>query len=171
MPTVRRLALIIALLVAAVFAATPAQARDEVSIRVEPGTVRTGGSFTIEARCDDDPERAIARSRLFGEVTLIPRRDVLTAEVRVPQRSRSGRYAVNLRCPSARSAHTEIFVADLPEDKERDPRPTLGPATGGGGADGGRAGSGGAPVTLPLLAAGGMAALVAGAGLLVRSRT
>jgi hypothetical protein len=131
----------------------------EAFIEVSPDTVRPGEEVRILASCGEKVDRAKARSRAFDEVELVPEPGsrLLSGVAFVPADTRADTYPVNLRCPNAMVATTDLHVVGKA-------RPTVGPATGGGGTAGGDG-----PATLIPLAAG-LAMLVAGTALLVRVR-
>jgi len=166
-------------IVAPVVAAAPApdaqsglaaQSQPQAFIEVNPDTIRPGETIAIVASCDDkkhddddDDDKitsAKARSRAFGEVELTTRGGsrLLTGSAHIPSDTEPGTYAVNLRCPNALHATTDLKVV-LPA------KPTMGPATGGGGE------AIGGPPTVLLSVAGGVVALALGAALLVRGHS
>jgi hypothetical protein len=128
---------------------TPAQAAD-VFVEVNPNTVQAGFQVQIRASCGDDQSPAVVRSEAFGQVTVLPDNGFLTATAVVPPNKRPREYRVRLSCPNGATASTTLVVVSMG-------RPTLGPATGGGGKAG--AGRGGG-----FMITGGLAVLGVGAG-------
>lgn len=141
-----------------------AQSQPQAFIEVNPDTVRPGETISIVASCDDKDDDKItsakARSRAFNEVELTTRGSsrLLTGTAHIPSDTEPGTFAVNLRCPNALTATTDLKVV-LPG------KPTMGPATGGGGE------ATGGPPTVLLSVAGGVVALMLGVALLVRGRS
>lgn len=133
--------------VATVSMAAPARAAGEF-VEVNPETVQAGYLVGIRANCDDNTKPATVESEAFGEVTVRPQYDFLTAAVTVPADTDARRYTVRVRCPSGRSASTRLNVL-------ASGRPSRGPATGFGGTAGADSG--------PLLITGGLAAIAAAA--------
>lgn len=160
-------------------------------IELSPSTVQAGEGVAIKASCDDNlkqdeakpeqgpggaaapdqgqgppdqgsdqaghrPPEAKVTSKAFGEVPLISQWGFLVGDAVVPGDTREGDYDVKLSCANGKNASTKLHVIG-------NVRPTYGPHTGGGGL----AGDGGAgKVTL----AGGLATVVASAGLAVALR-
>ncbi|MEV0718754.1 hypothetical protein [Asanoa sp. NPDC050611] len=125
-------------------------------IEVSPSTVQAGEQVEIKASCKERVDEAKAHSKAFGEILLVPRYGFLTGDATVPRDTRAGDYDVTLTCVKSGKAKTTLRVIE-------NSRPSHGPHTGGGGL----AGTGG-DGTLAL--AGGLAAVVAGAGLAVALR-
>ncbi|WP_203710426.1 hypothetical protein [Asanoa siamensis] len=128
-------------------------------IEVSPSTVQAGEPIEIKASCKERVDEAKAHSKAFGEVVLVPKWGFLTGEATVPADTREGEYEVKLVC--AKSGHAETKLRVIAKS-----RPSHGPHTGGGGLAG--SGSAGGDGTLAL--AGGLGAVVAGAGLAVTLR-
>lgn len=163
--------------VAPVLAMAPAQGsqsdRDDddddrqpkVFIEVSPDTVAPGGQVKIFASCGEKVDRAEARSRAFDDdVALLPEpgSNLLSGSVIVPTTTAPDTYPVNLRCPNAIVATVDLHVVT-------GARPTVGPATGGGGTA--QAGDLATDLAVNLaVVTAGVLALVAGGALLVRGR-
>lgn len=164
-------------------------------IELSPSTVQAGEGVAIKASCEDNlkqdeakpeqgpggaaapdqghgapdqgsdqgsdqaghrPPEATVTSKAFGEVPLISQWGFLVGDATVPGDTREGDYDVKLSCANGKHATTKLHVIG-------NVRPTHGPHTGGGGL----AGDGGSGmVTL----AGGLATVVASAGLAVALR-
>jgi hypothetical protein len=138
--------------------ASPAwAATDDAFIEVHPGTVEPGMQVSVHASCGE-PVPGTVSSRAFRDLRLEPPpgTPVMTAHVTVPPGTRPGSYQVRLRCADGAFATVDLHVIDMA-------RPSLAPATGGGGTASGH------QVTAWLLA-GGLAAFAAGVGLLLRRR-
>ena len=159
--------------VAPVLATAPAQGtqpspggdhRPGAFIEVSPDTVRAGQEVRIVASCDEKVDSAKARSRAFDEVDLLPEpgSTLLSGVAFVPAGTAPDTYPVNLRCPNAMVASTDLHVIS-------GVRPTVGPATGGGGTARGDGPADDGVASLALLAAG-LTALVLGAALLAHRR-
>jgi hypothetical protein len=133
---------------AVLWGATPAAAASSW-IEVNPSSIQAGSSVAIRASCQDNTSPATAKSSAFGQVTLVPQNGFLVGSVTIPANTRARTYSVRLSCPNGSSARTSLNVVGME-------RPTLGPATGGGGTAPNDAG--------PLLLAGGLATLAVGAG-------
>lgn len=131
---------------------------DEVFLEVTPTTVQSGMQVHIRAKCGDEPQRATVSSRAFPDVRMEapPGSTIMSSHVTVPPGTRPGSYQVRLRCADGAFATVDLHVIDMA-------RPSLAPATGGGGTASGH------QVTAWLLA-GGLAAFAAGVGLLLRRR-
>ncbi|MEV4619670.1 hypothetical protein AB0J74_13285 [Asanoa sp. NPDC049573] len=175
-------------------AGAPARAGSGAWVELSPSTVQAGESVAIKASCEDNlkqdegkpeqgpggaadqgqggapgggapdqagaghrPPEATVTSKAFGEVPLISEWGFLVGDAIVPPDTRQGDYDVKLSCANGKSASTKLKVIG-------NVRPTYGPHTGGGGLAG--SDSDGGMVTL----AGGLATVVAGAGLAVALR-
>jgi hypothetical protein len=138
-----------AAVVAAVVLSVAAPARAAATyVEVNPSTVQAGYLVGIRASCDDNTKPATVKSEAFGEVTVRPQYDVLTAAVTVPADTPPRTYTVRLTCDLLESATARLNVLE-------GGRPSEGPATGFGGmADDGRDG---------LLVSGGLVAIAVGA--------
>ncbi|GIF08574.1 hypothetical protein [Actinoplanes siamensis] len=132
----------------------PAHAAVAVFVELNPSTVRAGDPVTLRASCDDNLKAATVGAEPIGSVPVEPEFGFLTATAKVPSGQRTGDYRVTLRCPDGRTASTTMHVVARVE-------PARGPATGGGGTAAER--------TTPWLVGGGLAAMLAGAGLGVLS--
>ncbi len=138
-----------------------------VFIEVTPSTVAAGSFVALRADCGDNSVPATATSKAFGTVTLQSFANMqLTAEVKVPARTKEGGYDVNLACrsgstatasgstASGSTATTTLWVTNKAATAE----PSMGPHTGGGFlANRGRSGLTGSEIWL----IGGAGALVA----------
>ncbi|GAA1895089.1 hypothetical protein [Asanoa iriomotensis] len=125
-------------------------------IEVSPSTVQAGEQVEIKASCKERVDEAKAHSKAFGEIVLVPQRGFLVGDATVPRDTRAGEYEVKLTCVKSGKAETTLRVIE-------NSRPSHGPHTGGGGlADNGGDGT--------MALAGGLASVVAGAGLAVALR-
>jgi hypothetical protein len=123
-----------------------------VFVRVTPDTVQADYLVGIDASCGDDNRRsASVESAAFGKITVRPQDGLLTAAATVPADRRPDSYRVHLTCRNGRTATTTLRVVSKT-------RPSRGPATGFGGT------AGGGPWPA-ILIAGGLLAIVTGAGL------
>jgi hypothetical protein len=122
-----------------------------VYLQLHPSTVMAGKEVGLRASCTDNLKAASATGQPTGTVTLNPSFGFLTATVRVPAKTRAGAYKIRLTCPSGATASATLHVV-------ANVQPTQGPATGFGGTAGSADAAG-------LLVGGGLAAIVAGAGL------
>lgn len=150
--------LLVAVASALLAAPVTAHGEPDVFIEVNPSSVPAGSQIGIRASCGDEHQSADVRSRAFPDVALQPQSGspLMTAATTVPERTRPGEYQVNLRCANGAGATTELHILDMA-------RPTVGPATGGGGTAGTVSGA-------TLLLASGSVAAALGAGLLLRRR-
>jgi hypothetical protein len=129
-------------------AGTPVGMKLAVYVELNPATVQAGYLVGIRASCDDNTKPATVESDAFGEVTVYPQFDVLTAAVTVPADKDPRRYNVRLSCDGGESATARLNVLSSG-------RPSEGPATGFGGmADDGSG---------DLLVGGGVVAIAVGA--------
>jgi hypothetical protein len=130
----------------------PSPSPPGVYVRVTPDTVEPDVLIGIDASCGDDNSRtARVESPAFGRVTVRPQDGLLTSTATVPADQRADTYRVYLTCSNRRTATTTLRVV-------ANTRPSRGPATGFGGTAGGDAWP-------TVLVAGGLLAIVAGAGL------
>lgn len=121
-----------------------------VFVEVTPSTAQADSLVGIKASCGDGNDRAATvESAAFGNLTVHPQGDFLTAVATVPADRDADSYRVRLDCPNDRTATTTLHVLN-------DTEPSRGPATGFGGTAGGMDSS-------TLLIGGGLAALAAGA--------
>ncbi|GAA4706443.1 hypothetical protein Prum_055890 [Phytohabitans rumicis] len=136
-------------------APVPAYA-DGAWVEVNPSSIQAGYRVGIRGSCQENLNDAIAKSDAFGEVKMAPEHGFVVAAVTVPAKTRPGDYKVNLSCKNGSSATTTMYVLGMDH-------PSKGPATGGGGTA--------RDATTPLAVTGaGVAAVVAGLGLLVLRR-
>ena len=98
-------------------------------IEVSPSTVQAGEQVAIKASCKDRVDEAKARSKVFGEVVLVPQWGFLVGDATVPADTRAGDYEVKLTCVKSGNAETKLKVIAKS-------RPSHGPHTGGGGLAG-----------------------------------
>ncbi|MDP9799867.1 hypothetical protein J2S43_008379 [Catenuloplanes nepalensis] len=155
MRSLLRLAVLPALAAAVLSTPSAAQARADVFVEVNPSTIAAGREVAIRASCEENVVDALVRSDAFGEVRVSPEYGFLTGEAEIPAGTNPDDYQVELVCTGGgRAIGTLRVVADT--------RPSQGPATGFGGMAGAGPDAGG----LALLG-GGLAAMVAGAALIV----
>ena len=146
--------------------AEPAHAAG-ASVEVSPSPVAAGSTVTVRAVCINDTTSAKVASTAFGTVTVRPGAGgMLTAQVRVPSRTREGTYQVTLTCPNGSSATTTVLVLSSSQ-----PDMSTGPHTGGGFlATGGAGGSSSGGADVWLWGAGVALTLAAAVGLHSRRR-
>ncbi|MFY1599212.1 hypothetical protein [Micromonospora sp. WMMD737] len=125
-----------------------------VFVEVSPSTVEPGFLVGIRASCQDNSVPATVVSDAFGRVQVQPQGSTLTAAPMVRERTRPGNYRIKLECRDGETASTMLQVVKAV-------KPSRGPATGFGGGAGG--------VTGGLLLPGGLALIVTGIVLAVRS--
>lgn len=141
------------------YSRSQSQSHEAVFIELHPGTIQAGLKIEIRASCGKDQKPATVRSRAFGEIRVVPHHRELRGSVTVPADTPAGEYRVDLRCDSGKRARAELIVLEMK-------RPSRGPDTGGGGTA--TAAGDDAAATGPMLLAGaGLAALAAGAGLMI----
>ncbi|MCM0675117.1 hypothetical protein NCC78_10500 [Micromonospora phytophila] len=113
----------------------PARAGEDTFVEVVPNSVQAGARVNIRAGCDNANNRqADVHSDAFGRVMLRPDNGFLTGQVTIPGNKEPGEYPVDLRCDNGNTATTTLTVLNMEQ-------PSKGPATGGGGTAGTRAGS------------------------------
>ncbi|MGC4765816.1 hypothetical protein ACLQ20_23455 [Micromonospora sp. DT46] len=125
-----------------------------VFVEVSPSTVEPGFLVGIRASCQDNSVPATVVSDAFGRVQVQPQHGTLTAAPMVRERTRPGNYRIKLECRDGETASTMLQVVKAV-------KPSRGPATGFGGGGGGFTGG--------LLLPGGLALIVTGIVLAVRS--
>ncbi|MGN9910442.1 hypothetical protein ACTMTJ_23080 [Phytohabitans sp. LJ34] len=137
--------------------ALPAPAyADGAWVEVNPSSIQPGYRVGVRGSCQENLNDAVAKSKAFGEVKMAPEHGFVVAAVTIPTGTKPGDYDVKLSCANGSTATTTMYVLGMDN-------PTKGPATGGGGTAGGTS-------TPLVLTGGGIAAVVAGVGLLALRR-